>query len=127
MHMPQSRGVRLTSALAVSPAVIFLRVAASAVTAYWDSGAASLAYQTLVTPLILRGISSLALKKASHWAGVASLMEVRAKQCINFFSPACAMAGRVRAAAKAAARRRVRLIGRGYPRPEVSARPARPM
>ncbi len=68
-------------------------------------------YQTLVTPLIFLGMASLALKKASHWEGVASLMAVNAKQCMSFFSPAFTVEARKRAAAQAATRIGERVMG----------------
>src|SRR5882672_5028702 len=106
MHMPQSRGVRLTSPIAVSPARNFLRLSGSIfVTVVWPSGAVSLPYQILVMPLILLGRASLALKKASQSAGVASLIEVQAKQCISVFSPARAALAERRKTAAVAARR----------------------
>src|SRR5262249_7184831 len=74
----------------------------------WPSGLASLPYQTLVTPLILEGIASLALKNACQSASVASLMEVQAKQCINLASAACAAPALIHnAAAQSAVRVRV--------------------
>src|ERR1043165_4523697 len=89
MHMPQSRGVRVTGTVTFSPARYFLVVSGSMFAIeVCPSGAASLPYHTLLMPLIFEGRPSLALKKASQSCWVASLMEVHAKQCISFFSPA---------------------------------------
>src|SRR4051794_35757162 len=114
MHMPQSRTMRFTSALMVSPASIFFRASGSAVTSYCENGEANLPYQTFVTPLILPGIASLARKKPFQSAGVASLMEVKAKQCISFLSPAFAAAVQRRTAAKAAIRTEEDRMAQGY-------------
>src|SRR5580692_3795144 len=91
MHIPYSRIMRVIGAVTDSPARYFWKLSLSmSPNATWLNGDSSLPYQTLVMPLILSGRASLALKKACQSAGVASLIGVQAKQCINVFSPAMA-------------------------------------
>lgn len=61
MHIPYSRGMRLTGAVTVSPARYFWKVVLAIFPSdTWLSGDSSLPYQTFVMPLILWGRASLA-------------------------------------------------------------------